>query len=387
MNPVDIKDTLFALINYALRLPALFRWIADRYRRIKPIEGLSPVTFSCEAPSARGVTIAATGDVLVQTSILHDPQTVNSGFASLFAEVSGTIKAADLSVVNFEGVVDPRKPSGFGAYAYPPELVAALKGAGFDVLQLGNNHALDRGPNGVDETLRVTAAAGLGTVGTRAQDNAQQPWHTVSTVRKGGNEYTIAWLACTFGVNRHKDPYRQTLRCYRDQAEIVAHVRKLANMESVHAVIVLPHWGWEYNHRPSRKQRHLARSVLEAGAAAVIGTHPHVVQPLEQYNTSDGRQTLIAYSLGNFISNQPLLSTQSSVILLLGLEPAEDKLAVHSVGWLPLKMRQQDSFYVEPIDAAKSAYDARDHLRHLHDLLPGDNLLRPALGLWDQSMR
>ena len=143
---IDIKDTLVALVNYALRLPALFRWVADRYRRVKPVAGLSPVTFACEAPSATGLTIAAAGDVLVQTSILRNPQVIASGFASLFSGVADTIQLADLSVANFEGVVDRNKPSGFGTYAYPPALVTARKEAGFDVFQLGNNHSLDRGP-------------------------------------------------------------------------------------------------------------------------------------------------------------------------------------------------------------------------------------------------
>ncbi|MCG6969561.1 MAG: CapA family protein [Gammaproteobacteria bacterium] len=193
MNLFDLKDTLTALVNYALRLPALFRLVSDRYRRVPPIKGLTPVSFACEAPTALGLTVAAAGDVLVQTSILRHPQTVASGFASLFASVAGVAGAADLSVVNFEGVVDSIKPSGFGAYAYPPALVTALKEAGFDVLQLGNNHALDRGPNGVDETIRTVEEAGMGAVGTKTQRDADRPWYTLSTVQKAGRAYTIAW--------------------------------------------------------------------------------------------------------------------------------------------------------------------------------------------------
>ena len=235
--------------------------------------------------------------------------------------------------------------------------------------------------------MRTVESAGLGAVGTKTQQNTECPWYTLSTLQKAGRSYTIAWLACTFGVNRRKDPHRQTLRCYRDQVEIITLVRELPGTEAVHAVIVLPHWGWEFNHRPSRKQRRLARAVLEAGATAVIGTHPHVVQPMEQYRTADGRQTLIAYSLGNFISNQPLLSTQSSVLLLLGLEPVGQKLGVTAVGWLPLKMRQQGHFYVDPINATASPHDAQTNLKHLLDLLPRDNLLSPGLSLWNRAFK
>src|SRR5690606_19519399 len=96
-------------------------------------------------------------------------------------------------------------------------------------------------------------------------------------------------------------------------------IRTLAKRPDVHAILFTPHWGAEYQHTPDAKQKALAREVLDAGATAVIGTHPHVVQPIEKYTTQDGRETLIAYSLGNFISNQIGLPRLSSAILMLGL--------------------------------------------------------------------
>jgi poly-gamma-glutamate capsule biosynthesis protein CapA/YwtB (metallophosphatase superfamily) len=77
-------------------------------------------------------------------------------------------------------------------------------------------------------------------------------------------------------------------------------------------VIVTPHWGKEYRRRADRAQRKLAARLAEAGATAVIGSHPHVLQPGRRSWHADGRETLVVYSLGNFASHQPELPRRSS---------------------------------------------------------------------------
>ena len=146
-----------------------------------------------------------------------------------------------------------------------------------------------------------------------------------------------------------------------------------------------PHWGAEYEHKPEPRQRALAAAAIEAGATAVIGTHPHVMQPVEKHVAKDGREGLIAYSLGNFVSNQISLARRSSLILLLGLAPdPKGKLRLAAFGWIPIWVRNEDGrMQVEAIDRAGP--EALRHLEHLDVHLPPANRLPANADYWRQN--
>lgn len=107
------------------------------------------------------------------------------------------------------------------------------------------------------------------------------------------------------------------------------------------AVIVTPHWGEEYQTFPNRAQKELAKELLNAGASAVIGAHPHVLQPVEKYTTRDGRETLISYSLGNFVSYQGTPKNRTSMILLLGFTKTAQGAVINGVRFVPLYMENR----------------------------------------------
>jgi poly-gamma-glutamate synthesis protein (capsule biosynthesis protein) len=146
--------------------------------------------------------------------------------------------------------------------------------------------------------------------------------------------------------------------------------------------MVTPHWGIEYQHKPERRQVEWAKEVVEAGATAIIGQHPHVMQPIEKVTASDGREALVAYSLGNFVSGQIGLPRKSTAILLLGLTPgANRKLTMAAVGWIPVWMVSSGGFYAEPTERARSG-EARAHHNHLVKILPEGNIHPAALPYW-----
>src|SRR5204863_9732776 len=105
--------------------------------------------------------------------------------------------------------------------------------------------------------------------------------------------------------------------CFKQTKELLATVRALA--PDVDAVIVTPHWGKEYDPVPQEKQRTLAQQLVDAGATAVLGAHPHVLQPWEKRVAADGREAFVLYSLGNFAHHQRSLPRRSSIIAYLGL--------------------------------------------------------------------
>lgn len=320
------------------------------------------------------VTVAAVGDVLMHRFLQQEAQT--DSYGALIAPVAPYLGMADITVANLEGpaaqgltvtgrevslpperLYDGQAYTGYPTFNYHPALITALGEAGVDVLQTANNHAMDRGPAGIDRTLAAIETAGLAHTGTRARGE-DGPWHGV--VRAGG--HSVAFLACSYSTNGRADPHGQVLLCYGDEAEVLATIRRLRADPAVDAVILLPHWGQEYAPAPDANQRRLARAALEAGAAAVIGTHPHVLQPLEEITTSDGRRGIVAYSLGNFISSQWALPRRTSAILYLDLVPGPDGLEAQPPVWLPTRVTRYTSGVVaQPAEQAVSGEASTAH--------------------------
>ena len=329
-------------------------------------------TRACEA--GERVTIAAVGDLLLHHELQIQAYASPDNFLALWGGVQDLLARADVSYANFEGtaaaglnrrgvkVADPGRRfdkvvySSYPRFNYHPSLVDDLVRTGFDVVSTANNHAMDREPAGVDATIAALVQGGLRYTGTRATTApADAPWHAVTEARG----VRVAWLACAQNTNRIPDPHGQVLRC-KDGA-VEAEVRKLAGDPNIDAVIVTPHWGREYQPLPDAAQTGLAGRLAEAGATAVIGGHPHVLEPWEVRRTKDGREVFVMYSLGNFASHQPDLPRRSSMILYVGLtKPAGGKAFVHGVRYVPLHVRQQgEEFFVEAIDRVKGAEDSR----------------------------
>ena len=113
-------------------------------------------------------------------------------------------------------------------------------------------------------------------------------------------------------------------------------IRKLAARPDIDAVILTPHWGIEYQQQPDAQQRRLAHEAIDAGATAVIGSHPHVLEPWEKYTAADGREGLIVYSSGNFISGQVRTEQRAGLISLVELtRQADGKARLTAAGYVP----------------------------------------------------
>lgn len=328
---------------------------------------------ACEAGDR--ITIAAVGDLLLHHELQIQAYAAPEGFLAIWGGVQDLVTRADVAYANFEGaaaaglnrrgvaVADPGKKfdkvvyTSYPRFNYHPSLVDDLVRTGFDVVSTANNHALDREPPGVDRTIAALDKGGLKHTGTRATTAAADaPWHAI-TESKG---VRVAWLACAHHTNQIPDPHGQVLGCY-DKGRVEEVVRTLAADPAIDAVIVTPHWGKEYKPEPDAAQRSFAGRLAEAGATAVIGAHPHVLQPWEVRRTKDEREVLVMYSLGNFASHQPELPRRSSMVLYVGLtRPPGKKAFVHGVRYVPLHVRQDgERFFVEAVDRAEQAADSR----------------------------
>jgi hypothetical protein len=321
------------------------------------------ITFSRACERGDSITLAAVGDILLHAPLQIQAYNSPDHHGSLWRGITDLIQGADLAYGNLEGPMaagvaaggraapdpgmrfDKRVYSGYPAFNFHPVLARDLKRAGFAIVSTANNHSMDRGPIGVDKTIEALRAVSLPFTGTRTRAEVQaaqqvaRPWHVVT--RKNG--WSIAWIACTFSTNGLPDPHRQALGCFRDASLIEAEIRALHASPQIDAVIVTPHWGEvEYTHRVEPSQRALGRRFLEAGAAAIFGNHPHVIKPWEKVVTSDGRETFVIYSIGNFVSNQQGLVRRTSAIIYLGLTKAPGRKAwVNGATYVPLYMKHR----------------------------------------------
>lgn len=297
------------------------------------------------------IVIAAVGDLLFHYPLQR--KAMDSGFDSLWQETLPFIQASTIAYGNLEGPIGAGLlPSGkevkdsldwqtyflsrFPSFNYHPSVAPALKTSGFHIVSNANNHILDRGALGIDKTIEILDQNHIAHIGARTK-NANPPWHVV--LEKEGVK--IAWLACAEHTNGITDKFNQVLHCYRsaDRSTIVNTIRTLK--KEVDVIIVAPHWGDEYQTFPNRAQKQFAQEVLDAGATAVIGSHPHVLQPVEKYTTQDGRATLISYSLGNFVSYQGSPKNRSSMILLLGLTKTTHQTLINGVRFVPIYMENR----------------------------------------------
>jgi hypothetical protein len=309
-----------------------------------------PIKFTDACRGGTKITIAAVGDVLLHGPLQRQAYASREGFTSLWKNVQPMLARADLTYANLEGpcadghtaggttqdpgkVFDQRVYSSYPQFNYHPSLISELKLAGIDVVSTANNHALDRRGRGADRTIENLNREGLPFTGTRPNGNTSAPWYAI-TESKG---VKIGWIACTFSTNGIPDPGNQVLSCYEDKSTLLATIRSLK--DQVDAVLVTPHWGVEYMHAPAQQEKNLAHEMLNAGATAIFGGHPHVVQPMEKYTTTDGREGFVIYSLGNFVSGQNGLAKRSALVLYLGLTKGEDgKTTVNGVRHAPIQM-------------------------------------------------
>ncbi|MBS2030168.1 MAG: CapA family protein [Deltaproteobacteria bacterium] len=266
------------------------------------------------APQAAGptaellgsVTFAATGDIMAHGEVKKAAAAADGGWDALYAPIAPVIGPADIAFGNLETPVAPDHDHGSRPFIFnaPPEMLAALKRAGFKVVLFANNHAYDQDRDGFAESLDRIDASGLKEVGAgRTREAAQAP------LRMEVNGVKLAWFgAAQFfndlgpGHQRNVDDPKQPMANLIDGPAMVAAIAKVR--PEVDAVIVSVHWGVEYMEAPRQSEIDLAHQLFEAGADVIIGSHPHVLQPIEVYRAKDGRTCLCLYSLGNFISNQ-----------------------------------------------------------------------------------
>ena len=222
-------------------------------------------------------------------------------YDNFFESLGEFTKDADLFMVNCEFTSNPNlPPSGYPTFNSNEAIYGSLKKIGVDVITTANNHAMDTGFEGLDSTIDAINSYGIDNVGTRKSPKKKYLIKDVNGIRVG----ILAYAEQLNGFETLLDTREKQQKI--DMIDPLAIKNDIENIKDLGAefIVIYPHWGVEYSSYPESYQVKLGRAMIDWGADIVIGNHPHVIQPREEYESIDGRKGVIYYSLGNLISNQ-----------------------------------------------------------------------------------
>ncbi|MFZ1806468.1 MAG: CapA family protein [Cyclobacteriaceae bacterium] len=276
------------------------------------------VTFSAQfalSQDTTRVSLLFVGDVMQhdsQISAAYNPASKSYDYSACFQYIKPVIQSADVAIANLEVTLAGPPYKGYPQFSAPDQLAEELKATGFDVLVTANNHSLDRRRKGLERTIDVLDTLSVPHTGT-FKDSASRAVKYPLVFEKNGFRFSL--LNYTYGTNGIPVSKPNIVNLI-DTVQIKADLAK-ARDQNTDAIIVFMHWGAEYQDAPNRSQKQIAKLCFDNGAMMVIGAHPHVVQPMERDTVNN---TLVAYSLGNFVSGQQSRYRDGGAMLWVELE-------------------------------------------------------------------
>ena len=297
------------------------------------------------------LTLLFTGDIKGHDGQLASARNDSSGiyeYDSVFRHIAPFISSVDVATGNLEVTLGGPPYKGYPAFSSPDELAAACRNAGFDILGTANNHSADRGPRGIFRTIRVLDSLGIRHTGTWISPEER---NIISPLMVCHDNLRIALLAYTYGTNGIVVPPPATV-AYIDTVRAAADIRRAEWLDADLNVIFI-HWGIEYDTLPSAEQKKTAAALRRAGADIIIGSHPHVVQPVEAEQDTAAILHPVVWSMGNFVSNQRTRRRDGGLMIRLDITAKNDTAYISDAGYVltwvytPVENGKQ-KFYILP---------------------------------------
>ncbi len=322
-----------------------------------------PFSFSQDSlplPDTNSLVLVFAGDIMGHDTQIVGAYNKESGkyeYEPTFRYISDYILDADIAVGNLEVTLAGPPYKGYPQFSSPDDLAIEAKAAGFDVLINANNHALDRGVKGFNRTLCILDSLQILRAGTYRDTAEMEKYHPLIVEK---NNIRLAILNYTYGTNglKIKPPYIIN----RIDKNKIKHDLEKAKLASADYIIVCIHWGKEYEREENSEQVKLAQFIFKMGADAIVGSHPHVVQPIKYLSLpGDSVNSYpVVYSLGNFVSNQRAQYKDGGVIAELHISKNADHTNLDSLLYLPYWVWREDhnkgksTFYVLPVSRYES---------------------------------
>lgn len=309
-------------------------------------ENNNPVSVETAEPTT--IHMSAVGDIMCHLTNVKNAYSSTSkdyDFSNVFENILEYTKNADITIGNLETTFagSSRGYTGYPTFNTPEVLGKNLKDIGVDVLSTANNHCMDKGYSGLESTLNFLDEYGLAHTGTARSEEEQD-----DILIKDVNGIKIAFLSYTYGTNGITIPKDKTYSVNLIDKDLIKEHISLAKAQKVDVICVNMHWGTEYKLTPQSLQKELADFLFENGVDIILGSHPHVLEPMEKRTITleDGttKDGFIIYSLGNFVSGQIYANTKSTVILDIQISKnAEGKISIDSVNYTPVYLYDKGS--------------------------------------------
>ena len=295
------------------------------------------------------ISMSVIGDIMCHNSQYTDAYVASSDtydFSYVFEDIKQYIEPADIAIGNIETTFagKERGYSNYPTFNSPEQLATNLKDLGIDVLCTANNHSLDKGYSGLTSTLKFLDDAGISHMGTYDSAESQN-----EILIKDVNGIKIAFLAYTYGTNGIPVPKNNPYCINLIDKDLILKHLELAKEQEPDLICVNMHWGLEYKTKQNSEQEELADFLFTNGVDIILGSHPHVLQPMEKKTITleDGstKDCFVIYSLGNFISGQNQDNTRNSVILNIECTKSGEtnKTTIDSVSYVPIYMYKSSS--------------------------------------------
>ncbi len=295
----------------------------------QPASEPEPVPESEPEPSV--ATVITAGDNLIHAAVYMDAADKAGGdgydFSANYEPIRSIVESYDVGFINIESLVsDTLQPSHYPSFCSPPEVAQAVYDVGFRVFNLSNNHTYDRGNEGLSSTVNFWQNQMPSDIAFTGVYNEELTGYAPYEV----NGITFSFLGYTQHTNGIPTPSGAPFNVvYTDNLEqITADVQKARAETDVVAVSL--HWGNEDSHVVADYQRELAQLLCDLGVDVIIGHHPHVLQPIEWYESADGHRMLCIYSLANFHSGQDRPANSFAQLVGFKVTKEQDRPAVIS---------------------------------------------------------
>jgi len=313
-----------------------------------------------EAPEAtHEITLIFAGDIMqhmpqVEAAWNNELETYN--YDSCFSFIKPWLSGADLAIANMETTLAGKPYSGYPAFSSPDQLVSGMLNAGIDIVGTANNHCCDRGRTGIERTVTVLDSLGMMHMGTYKNAEA---YHNTNPKIIHTRGFRLAFLNYTYGTNGNAVPEHNVV-------SLIEKDRMLYDLKAVHdsavdMTIVFIHWGEEYQRAPNDFQKDMAKYLFDNGVDIIIGSHPHVIQPIE-WHKSDSlkKEQLVVWSLGNYVSNQRKRYTDGGTMFKITLQKEAGHTRIKDAGY-------QLTWVYNPIKEGKRQYYILPAARYEND--------------------
>lgn len=290
-------------------------------------------------PEDTTLTLFFVGDLMGHEPMINAAKISNKDsfeYNHWFKYLTPTIEKFDFAVVNLEVTLGGAPFSGYPQFSSPDSYAEATKKAGFDFFITANNHSLDRGKKGLERTIDKLNELKIPYTGTfKNEKEREENYPNIQLL----NDKKIAILNYTYGTNGLKVEAPNIVNLI-DTSIIKKDIQKAKSKNSDFILLTI-HWGSEYQRNYNAEQKKLAQWLCDKGVDAIIGMHPHVVQPMEILHPKDNpsKNVPVAFSLGNFISNQRARYKNGGIGVGMHLKIKKDQITFDNWEYVPIWVR------------------------------------------------